>query len=72
MARIVLYLLGPALIFRSLYTSTVAGEDVLRIGAFVLILSMHFKRRPELGATAVFLTTVLSLGTLTLILSILN
>lgn len=37
-----------------------------------LILSMHFNRRPELTATVVFLTTVLSLGTLTLILSILN
>jgi predicted permease len=38
LTRIVLYLLGPALIFRSLYTSTVAGQDVLRIAAFVLIL----------------------------------
>jgi predicted permease len=38
MARIVLYLLGPALIFRSLYTSTVVGEDVLRIAAFVVML----------------------------------
>jgi predicted permease len=37
-----------------------------------LILSMHFKRRPELAGAVVFLTTVLSLGTLTLILSILN
>ena len=37
-----------------------------------LILSMHFNRRSELAATVVFLTTVLSLGTLTLILSILN
>jgi len=37
-----------------------------------LILSMHFKRRPKLAATVVFLATVLSLGTLTLILSILN
>ena len=37
-----------------------------------LILPMHFKRRPELSATVVFLTTVLSLGTITLTLSILN
>lgn len=40
LTRVVLYLLGPALIFRSLYTSTVAGEDVLRIAAFVLILQV--------------------------------
>jgi predicted permease len=38
LARVVLYLLGPALIFRSLYDSTVLGEDVLRIAAFVLML----------------------------------
>jgi len=37
-----------------------------------LILSMHFNRRPELAATVLFLTTALSLGTLTLILSVLN
>jgi len=37
-----------------------------------LILSMHFNRRPELAATVVFLTTLLSLGTLTIILSVLN
>ncbi len=40
LTRVVLYLLGPALIFRSLYTSTVAGEDVFRIAAFVLILQV--------------------------------
>ena len=40
LTRVVLYLLGPALIFRSFYTSAVAGEDVLRIAAFVLILQI--------------------------------
>ncbi len=38
LTRIVLYLLGPALIFRSLYTSTVGGEDILRIAVFVIVL----------------------------------
>jgi len=38
----------------------------------VLILATHFNRRPELAAAVVFLTTGLSLGSLTLILSILN
>ena len=37
-----------------------------------LILSMHFNRKPELAATVVFLTTVLSFGTLTAVLSLLN
>lgn len=37
-----------------------------------LILSMHFNWRPELTATVVFLTTLLSLGALTLIPSVLN
>jgi predicted permease len=40
LTRVVLYLLGPALIFRSLYASTVAGEDVLRIAGFVVILQV--------------------------------
>ncbi len=40
LTRVVLYLLGPALIFRSLYTSIVAGEDVLRIAGFVVILQI--------------------------------
>mgnify|MGYP001105995020 CR=1 FL=1 len=37
-----------------------------------MILSMHFGRRPELAATVVFLTTVLSVGSITLLLSVLN
>jgi len=37
-----------------------------------LILAMHFDRKPELAASIVFLTTVLSLGTLTVVLSLLS
>jgi predicted permease len=40
LTRVVLCLLGPALTSRLLYTSTVSGEDVLRIAAFVVILQM--------------------------------
>ncbi|MBU0595672.1 AEC family transporter, partial [Candidatus Bipolaricaulota bacterium] len=37
-----------------------------------MILSMHYRREPELAATVVLLTTTLSLATLTLLLSILT
>ena len=37
-----------------------------------LILSMHFRRKPELAAAVVFATTILSIGTLTAILSFLR
>lgn len=40
LTRVAMYLLGPALIFRSLYTSTVASGDVARIAGFVLILQL--------------------------------
>ena len=40
LTRVAMYLLGPALIFRSLTTSTVAGGDVLKIGSFVIALHL--------------------------------
>ncbi len=50
-------------------TALLGADGLLRS---VLILATHFNRRPELAAAVVFLTTGLSLGSLTLILSILN
>jgi predicted permease len=57
---------------KGLLRSVLIVEASMPSAINALILSMHFKRRPELAATVVFLTTVLSLGSLTLILSILN
>lgn len=38
LTRIVFYLLGPALIFRSIYTSTVSFDSVLSIGVFIILI----------------------------------
>jgi len=40
LTRVAIYLFGPALIFRSFYTSSVAGGDALRIIAFVVSLQI--------------------------------
>jgi predicted permease len=37
-----------------------------------MILSMHYRREPDLVATVVFLTTAFSLGTLTVLLTVLT
>jgi predicted permease len=55
-----------------LLRSVLIAEASMPSAINALILSMHFNRRPELAATVLFLTTALSLGTLTLILSVLN
>ena len=62
----------PAAAAEGLLRSVLIVEASMPSAIDALILPMHFKRRPELSATVVFLTTVLSLGTITLTLSILN
>lgn len=62
----------PAAGAEGLLRSVLVVEASMPSAINALILSMHFKRRPGLSATVVFLTTLLSLGTLTLTLSILN
>jgi len=55
-----------------LMRSVLIVESSMPSAINAMILSMHFDRRPGLAATVVFLTTVLSVGTVTVILSILN
>ena len=40
LTRIVFYLLGPALIFRSIYTSTVSIDNALSIGCYVILIQL--------------------------------
>lgn len=40
LTRIVFYLFGPALIFRSIYTSTISLENVLSIGGYVILIQL--------------------------------
>ena len=40
LTRIVFYILGPALIFRSIYTSTVSLDNALSIGGYVILIHL--------------------------------
>ena len=55
-----------------LLRSVLMVEASMPSAVSALILATHSDRRPELAATVVFLTTVLSLGILTVILPVLN